>query len=348
MIAFANLNPFITPKPNRLDVQFLGISTVVMILFFIGYLLSSTLQNFGTIYFYLTAIIFIFWTVALATKFNVFSWVIYGATTKLSDFGIDVAIGIALAIVLNIGLLASLGFSISIPLLISGQLLSATSASQPTINTALEFIVLAFYGPLVEELFWIGAFVPSFIRYLKPSLDYILLSFLILFSLTFIFLGSQYIGLWAIGIGVILMVLSLILQTRIFAQRLHHIKLNKFPIAMIFGGMIITTLHVYAYGNIIQNIGLFAGAFLFFTIEGVIDYYRKSIVPSIISHTTNNAIIGASTLYAALTGHLLLAVAVIFMMVGYLLWVFRLKFPPVSIGTNSPGRFVRSSAGAYN
>jgi hypothetical protein len=334
-------NPFIVPKPNKLDINFWGLTTVILILFVIGYLLSNTLQNPGIIYFFLTSIIYIFVFFALTSHFNIGSWVIFGRTVDLQNFLLDAGIGVALALALNLGVFAVTGYSISIPLVI------ASTASTTGVGPTLQYTILSVYGPLIEEVFWIGVFVPTYARFLRGTAAYAVTGILLVSSLIVLFLGSQYIGSWAIAVAVGLLVLDVILQSKVFFTKLDKQALSQFPGALLLGALIITALHVYAYGNLFQNLPLFIGAFLFFIIEGILDYFRGSIVPSIMAHTVNNAIVGYTALGSTLGASSIIIFGIVLFMFLYLLFIFRLRESYVRLLNYAPGKFVRSNKGAY-
>src|SRR5579872_3717747 len=121
-----NNNIFLNPRANKIDVQIFGALTVTLIVFIIGYLQSSSLQNFGSIYFDLASVTFIFLSVAILSKNKVFAFVFWGKERTTPNFFFDAAIGIGLGLVLNYGLIQ--GFSISIPLAISNNASVATGS----------------------------------------------------------------------------------------------------------------------------------------------------------------------------------------------------------------------------
>ena len=154
-----NNNLFLKPKIEKSDIYLLGMMSVTIVVFIIGYLQSSSLQNFGTIYFYVAIFTFIVLSIALATRQKTYSWVLFGKIKNSNDFFKLAGIGIFLGLILNLGII---GLSVSIPLNIS-----ASSSSSNLIN----YIIITFFGVLIEEIFWIGMFVPTLINYTSKLND---------------------------------------------------------------------------------------------------------------------------------------------------------------------------------
>lgn len=279
----AKLNLFEHPSPNGADIQLIGVLLVFLVLFFIGYLQSNLLQNFGTIYFDLTIISFLMIVIAVATRQQVNGWVIFGNVNNQIKFFTCVAIGLVAAYVLNSGVLG--GFSIAVPLDIS----STSTASSPL----LSYIIVAFYGPIVEEIFWVGLLFTSMMLFFQKSLQDQLEGGFLLFAGIILFLGVDYIGIYGILLAVTLMVLCIIITLKRVWKPLSRISSDKAATTLILAAIFMTVLHVYSYGPITSNLPLFASAFLFFIIEGCLDWFSQSLVPSIIMHTTNNALLGA-------------------------------------------------------
>jgi membrane protease YdiL (CAAX protease family) len=311
-------------KTNRADVYLIGMMTVLIVVFIIGYLQSSSLQNFGTIYFYLSIFVLILIIASYATRFKIFSFVIYGKEKNKKSFFLDVIIGIVLGLILNLGII---GLTIGIPLSINGTISS---------NNLVNYIVIAFFGVLVEELFWIGTFVPTFLNFLISRFSVFIAGLPIVLSILILFLSVEYIGAFGIVLTLIILIFaSIMLNNKVF-NKLNKYKINKFVLALIAGVILIVSLHVYAYGNLINNWMLFLSAGIFFTIEGIVDYFRQSIIPSILMHTVNNAIIGASVLSIGLIYGLpasiyMIAIMVLFL---YVLFITNTKKGERSLGIN--------------
>lgn len=325
-------NIFLKARPNKVDIYLYGLLTVMIVVFMIGYLQSNNLQNFGTIYFYLSIFVFILMTGALATKFKVASWVVFGKENKHKDFAIDVGLGLLLGLILNLGVI---GLSIGIPLL------NVSSVSAGNSNL-VSYIIIAFFGVLIEELFWIGTFLPTFINFNFGRILNDIASIPIVFSILVIFLITYYIGAIGIIIGIILLVISLLLfelDKPKYNRRFHNFKFNSFWFNLSLPLFAIVALHVYAYGNPIQNIGVFISAGIFFLIEGIVDYYRQSIIPSIIMHTVNNAIVGASILGIGLIFGIPASVLMISFMILFLLMIFEIRY--INTSLSSTGKFIR-------
>lgn len=332
---FLKNNEFEKPKPTLEDMALFGVLTVILTLFIIGYLTQSTVQNFGTIYFYLTVITFIFLIVAIVTRFKVFSFVFYGKGNTEKKFFKDVVIGLVAALAF-IALFSQIGFSVAIPLSINQVNTSSV------IGIFLTLTILCFYGPLSEEIFWIGSFVPSFLLFIKNNLGYILVAFGVLLPLLVLLLGSYYFGSIGIFIAIVIWIISIILEIKIVYKPLSRIRVNKIFPGVIMGVILILSLHIYSYGSLIANWKVFAVAGLFFLVEGVIDVIRNSIIPSIIMHTTNNAIAAISL---AGIGSLLgipLSLFFIPIMILFLWSILRARKPYIMFGSTSPGKFILS------
>ena len=259
---------------------------VTMMLFFIGYLIATTLQNFGTIYFDLTVLIFILFLGAWASKRKYFTWVLFGKLTNIFKYGAALFAGMFISYLLSSGILT---FSIGIPLSIL--------ASTVGVNSILNYFTVAFYGPLVEEIFWIGLLVPSMMLFFTNRFGNATIGGFLIIGLIMMFLGA-YIGLGseALLLGILLFGMALLLTIAKVYKISNRIKVNKFMLIMPLAAFIMTIFHVYSYGNILQNLPLFISAYAFFVLEGFIDYKFQSIVPSIMMHTVNNAIVGAELL----------------------------------------------------
>ncbi len=311
-------NLFLKSKPNKVDIYLVGLFLIILIIFIIGYLQSSSLQNYGTIYFYLGIFVFILFIGALTTKFKVFSWVLYGKENNKKSFFIDILLGIGLGLILNLGIL---GLSIGIPL-------SITSINISNSNL-ISFIIISFFGVLVEEFFWIGTFLPTFINFNFGRIINDIVSIPVVFSLLVLFLFTYYIGGIGILLGIILLIFALILfqfDKLKYVKKFHNFKFNSFWINLTLPLFLIVALHVYAYGNPLKDISVFISAGLFFLIEGIVDYNRQSIIPSIMMHTTNNAIIGASLLGIGDLFGIPASVLMIIFMGLFLFTIFELRY----------------------
>lgn len=318
-----NNNLFLKPKIEKSDIYLLGMMSVTIVVFIIGYLQSSSLQNFGTIYFYVAIFTFIVLSIALATRQKTYSWVLFGKIKNSNDFFKLAGIGIFLGLILNLGII---GLSVSIPLNIS-----ASSSSSNLIN----YIIITFFGVLIEEIFWIGMFVPTLINY-TSKLNDIFMTFyadLIALSILIMYFAVDYFGAIGIIYGILVLLLALIfLRLDIISRtRKRIIKSSRFIPSLLAGVVLITALHIYSYGNILTDISAYISIFLFFLIEGIVDYQLQSILPSIMMHTVNNAIV-ASTAFAlgAVLGIPIWVLSIGFMFL-FLYVIFSLGFAPISI-----------------
>jgi membrane protease YdiL (CAAX protease family) len=307
-------NVFTNPKENNIDVYFIGMIVILIIVFIVGYLQSSSLQNFGTIYFYLAILTFIILSIALVSRLKLFSFVIYGKNRTKKRLLADIGIGIILGLILNLGII---GLTIGIPLSING-----TASS----NNLVTYIVIAFFGVLIEELFWIGSFVPTLNNFIDNSFSTGISSFFIILSILVLFIAVDYLGTIGFIFGIMFLILSIILHSKGIFNKFYKFKVNKFIWSMLIGIILITTLHVYAYGNPLTNWLLFVSAGIFFTIEGIIDYYRQSIIPSIMMHTVNNAIVGASVLGISVIYGVPAPIIMIAIMALFIYGIFVIKF----------------------
>lgn len=274
-------------KPNRSDVKFLAMTLVMTVIFFVGYLQATNLQNFGTIYLDLAIITFLFILTAVATNFNVMAWVVYGTTQNNTKLFLDILIGLlmigAIFMVNN-----TISFSIAIPL-------SITSISSQS-NALTTYSIVAIYGPIIEELFWIGVIFTSLRLYHSTSNPELWTATFLIIGLLLLFLGLEYFGAVGMIIGGFLIGMASLSSLKKIYTPLAKIHQNNFIVDMLTAIFFILVLHVYSYGNPIAHLDVFLSAGAFFLLEGLIDYYRGSIVPSIIMHSVNNAVIGAAVL----------------------------------------------------
>lgn len=79
-------NLFLNPKIQKADIYLIGMMSIMIVVFIIGYLQSKALQNFGTIYFYVAIFTFIVLSIALATRQKTYSWVLFGKIKNSKDF----------------------------------------------------------------------------------------------------------------------------------------------------------------------------------------------------------------------------------------------------------------------
>lgn len=285
-------NPFVQDiAPNKSDVLLIAIAFLIGITFFIGSLQSQAIESAGAIYLNLTFIVFILIVLAAGTNFNVTSWVFYGSTNNLfnakrlkSSLFVMLFVGIALALFLQIN---PFGLSIGIPLSIS--------ETGTTLGSWYQYSIVSFYGPLMEELFWIGLLLPSFLKYSRNTSQVGELIFLVL-GIFLILLGVEYTGIMGIVFGAILFLMAGLLTVKKIYKPLNKLPLDSPLFAIPVAALALVLLHAYSYGNFLQNWQLFLGAEIFFIIEGVVDFYFRSIVPSIMMHTVNNAIVGQTLL----------------------------------------------------
>ena len=279
-------NPFVQDvTPNKSDVLLIAIAFLIGITFFIGSLQSQSIESAGAIYLNLTFIVFILIVLAAGTKFNVTSWVFYGSTNNFfnvkrlkGSLFVMLFVGIALALFLQV---KPFGLSIGIPLSIS--------ETGTTLGSWYQYSIVSFYGPLMEELFWIGLLLPSFLKYSRNTSQVGELIFLVL-GIFLILLGVEYTGIMGIVFGAILFLMAGLLTIKKIYTPLNRLPLNSPLFAIPIAALALVLLHAYSYGNFLQNWQLFFWAEMFFIIEGVVDFYFRSIVPSIMMHTVNNAV----------------------------------------------------------
>lgn len=289
-------NLFLNPKPDKRDAYVIGGLIILMTIFIVGYLQSSSLQNFGLIYAILTLLIFFIITLALVSRFRAGAWVFYGKSQATNQIIIN--FGIGLFIVALILLISNqINFSIAIPL-------SITSVST-TSNNVLNYLVVSFYAPFIEEIFWIGLLFTSILLYSKSkSRGFDFYTGLVIVSLIILFFSVEFIGIAGIILSVIIMGVTFAMQYFKAIRRDFGYSKNynsSLITALITADLFIVILHVYAYGVSSQSLGLFVSAFAFFLIEGIIDIWRQSIIPSIAMHTVNNAVVAVTLLNIAPT-----------------------------------------------
>lgn len=283
------MNLFTNPKPDKRDTYVIGGLIILTIIFIIGYLQSSALQNYGLIYGLLTLLIFIFIAFALASRFKFSSWVFYGKSFTRKTILINALIGVAIAVII-LSFSNNLGFSIAIPLSVSGLANS---------GNILNYLIVSFYSPFIEEIFWIGVLLPTLFLWSKSkSRDFDIITFLIIIGFFVLFFGTEFIGILGIIIAIILFSFGILLSFKKIDLKLGTNKSNTFALigSLFVADIFIVLLHVYAYGNLIQSLPLFLSAGLFFFLEGIIDIQRQSIIPSIMMHTVNNSIIAVTAM----------------------------------------------------
>lgn len=301
-------NIFFNPKPDSRESYFIGALLLFLIVFLIAYLAflgnqANSGSNFGEIYFYLTVIILIFITLALISRFQLTAWVFYGKAiyegfTNFKKDGYPLIYAILAGLIIGIFLHSSaINFSIAVPFVAS-----VATTSVNSVNNLLQYFVVSYYAPIIEEVFWIGIFVPSMLLYAKGSdklqdmfTGAIILSFLIFFF------GVIYFGMAGIIIGLIMLLVSIIVLSIIYlflikSKNKNNDFITPLIVVMIIGDMFMTALHIFADGSLITNLPTFEAIFLFFFIEGVVDVIFQSIIPSIIIHSVNNSIVAIELL----------------------------------------------------
>lgn len=283
-------NIFLNPKPTPRDAYVYGSLIILFVIFIVGYLQSSSLQNFGLIYALLSILILIMMSVAMLSKFKIGAWVIYGKGFTTKAIIINVIIGFAVAFLI-LAFSHTSGLSISVPLSIV--------SSAITSNNYLNYLVVSFYSPLIEEIFWIGVLCTSLILFSKSkSRDFDVVTFSIVLGFFVLFFGVEYLQTAGIILAILIFLFAFIIKDKPFVKVLGKTAGYTGTLigSIITADLFLVLLHVYAYGSLTSNIPLFVGAGIFFFLEGIIDVYRQSIVPSIIMHTLNNAVIAVSLL----------------------------------------------------
>lgn len=285
-------NLFLNPRPDKRDAYVLGGLIILMTIFIVGYLQSSSLQNFGLIYAILTLLSFFLITLALVSRFKSGAWVFYGKSQATKQIAINYGIGVFVVILILL-ISHQINFSIAIPL-------SVGTSITTTNNSVLNYLVVSFYAPFIEEIFWVGLLFPSILLYSKSKdRGFDLYTGLVIISLIILFFSVEFIGLIGIVISVILMGITFSMQFFKGIRRdFGHSKSYTTALitALLTADLFIVILHVYAYGINSQSIGLFISAGAFFLIEGIIDVWRQSIIPSIAMHTVNNAVVAIALL----------------------------------------------------
>lgn len=278
-------NIYENPRANKADGPLIASAFIMGIIFMIGYLQASSLQNFGTIYFDLTLISFILVILAVASRFKLTAWVFYGKINTLPRLLLAIAIPAAVAYFISTNAFA--GLSIGIPLFSITQAASASSL--------ILYSVIAFYGPFMEEFFWIGLLLPSMMLYGKTTSQMISVAANSL-AILLILLGVEVIGEIGIAIGLAFFAMEGLVTLQKVYKPLNRLGISMFPFALAIAAFIMVILHAYSYGSFTADTGLYLGAGIFFLLEGVMDYIFQSFVPSLIMHTVNNAIVGAAAL----------------------------------------------------
>lgn len=334
----SNQNPFLQGKPNTSDVLLIAVAFLIGITFFVGSLQSQAVESAGSIYLNLTFIIFILAVLAIASSFNMTAWVIYGSAKQVLGFSNpkqSILVMIIVGILITLFLQAKpFGLSIGIPLSIS--------STGTVLGDWYQYSIVSFYGPLMEELFWIGLLLPSFLKYARNSSQMGELVF-ITFGIFLVLLGVEYTGITGIILGIVLFGMAGLMTLKRIYTPLNRLPLGSPLLAIPVAAFALVILHAYSYGNFLQNLPLFGFAELFFIIEGLVDYYFGSIVPSIMMHTVNNAYIAQTIL--GVTGITIGSFIIqpwmmmTLLMAIFLMSIFRVRFMIIPGQIFSPYRF---------
>lgn len=224
---------------------------------------------------------------------NMIEYRLYGNLTKSLDTYI--MLGLVLFVIFGI-IKAGYIFQALIPATVTSSLGGLTN------SIFIEAVVLVAIAPIFEEVLFRGIIFPTLMNIIRTK--YALSIIFLVFSLVSVYEGSLLLAGVLLGIAM----LFAFYKKAIF---LFDDSLHTFLMAMFTSAFMFAIYHVYAYGGASDINAVLGELFIFGCIAVLIDQFvGKSVVPSILLHSANNALALAAIMSGTLIPALIVFVIV--------------------------------------